>query len=101
MAKKTGLGKGLEALLGESAVAFASNLAEPKNLGLNNFNNSTNVDGVSGVRGVSSVGDVSDGGVIELEVHQLSPGKYQPRHHIVQPELEQLAESIRSQGVIQ
>lgn len=40
--------------------------------------------------------------VIEtLEVHQLQPGKYQPRREINPVDLEPLADSIRAQGVIQ
>jgi ParB family chromosome partitioning protein len=36
-----------------------------------------------------------------LEVHQLQPGKYQPRREINPVDLESLADSIRAQGVIQ
>lgn len=111
MVKKTGLGKGLEALLGESSLSLAIELTEPEKETINNLNKSTNASvsnaggasGTSGASGTAGVSGISSGvnGVMELEVQQLSPGKYQPRRHIVQPELEQLAESIRSQGVIQ
>jgi ParB family transcriptional regulator, chromosome partitioning protein len=37
----------------------------------------------------------------ELPVDQLQPGKYQPRSHIAQDSLKELAESIKTQGVIQ
>lgn len=37
----------------------------------------------------------------ELAVEQLQPGKYQPRSHIDQEALKELAESIKAQGVIQ
>lgn len=37
----------------------------------------------------------------ELLVHQLQPGKYQPRRDIAPAELESLADSVRAQGVIQ
>lgn len=36
-----------------------------------------------------------------LSVTQIQPGKYQPRHHIESESLTQMADSIRSQGVIQ
>lgn len=40
-------------------------------------------------------------GLLELEVTQLQPGRYQPRHSMDETQLEQLADSIRSQGIIQ
>lgn len=69
--KKPGLGRSLEALLSAS---------QP-------------------VSGSASTDVVTN--LLELAVTQLSPGKYQPRQHISEVELETLSESIRSQGVIQ
>ncbi len=40
-------------------------------------------------------------GFVELQPKQLSPGRYQPRRIIREPELETLADSIRTQGIIQ
>lgn len=40
-------------------------------------------------------------GFVELQIKQLSPGRYQPRRIMREPELETLADSIRSQGIIQ
>ena len=37
----------------------------------------------------------------ELSVEQLKPGKYQPRSHMDEAQLEELAASIRAQGVMQ
>ena len=70
--KKRGLGRGLEALLGPKAAAEAAAL-EPQ-------------PGESLVR---------------LPVSRLQPGHYQPRRSMDQAKLEELAESIRAQGVIQ
>lgn len=42
-----------------------------------------------------------DGQLKKLPMDVLKPGKYQPRKHIPQDTLEELANSIRSQGVIQ
>ena len=42
-----------------------------------------------------------DGQMKKLPIDVLKPGKYQPRKHISQEALEELANSIRSQGVIQ
>ena len=71
-AKKRGLGRGLEALLGPKAAAEAPLLeAQP--------------------------GDVPR----TLPVDALTPGKYQPRKTMDDAKLQELAESIRAQGVIQ
>jgi ParB family chromosome partitioning protein len=67
--KKKGLGRGLEALLGDS------------------------VD-LSGQ-------DQKDNPVSELKLTQLQRGKYQPRMQMRDSELEELAQSIRSQGIMQ
>lgn len=37
----------------------------------------------------------------ELKIEQLQPGKYQPRSHMDEAALKELAESIREQGIIQ
>jgi ParB family chromosome partitioning protein len=71
-AKKRGLGRGLEALLGPKAAAEAPALeAKP--------------------------GDA----LRTLPVDALAPGKYQPRRTMDDAKLGELAESIRAQGVIQ
>ena len=72
VAKKRGLGRGLEALLGPKAAAETAPLeAQP--------------------------GEV----LRNLPVGQLQPGRYQPRSGMDQGKLAELAESIRAQGVIQ
>ena len=70
--KKRGLGRGLEALLGPKAAAEAAAM-EPQ-------------PGES---------------LLRLPVARLQPGQYQPRRSMDQAKLEELAESIRAQGVIQ
>lgn len=40
-------------------------------------------------------------GVLEIEVGELVPGRYQPRGHVEQEGLSELADSIREQGVLQ
>jgi len=69
-AKKRGLGRGLEALLGGDA--------EP----------------------VAQTGD-GEGELRTLEIQAIQHGKYQPRHAMDPERLDELAESIRAQGVIQ
>ena len=70
-AKKRGLGRGLEALLGPKAAATAPPEAQP------------------GER------------LRQISVKQLQPGKYQPRMGMDPAKLSELAESIKAQGVIQ
>jgi ParB family chromosome partitioning protein len=43
----------------------------------------------------------SVGGAMALPIEQLQPGKYQPRTHMDQESLEQLASSIKAQGIVQ
>src|SRR5688572_20951838 len=72
VAKKRGLGRGLEALLGPKAAAEAPVL------------------------------EATEGDVLRsLPVDSLTPGKYQPRKFWDQDKLAELAESIKAQGVIQ
>jgi ParB family chromosome partitioning protein len=71
MAKLKGLGRGLDALLGGDEPAAATPAATP---------------------GVAQH---------ELAIDQLQPGKYQPRTHMDTEALKELAESIKTQGVIQ
>src|SRR5688572_29691949 len=66
MAKAKGLGRGLDALLGDEAPPVRS-------------------------------GEM----LRELRVDELQPGRYQPRTHMAQETLAELAESIKAQGVMQ
>ncbi|MFT3458122.1 ParB/RepB/Spo0J family partition protein, partial [Klebsiella pneumoniae] len=76
-AKKRGLGRGLDALLG------------PKGA-------------VSQVQATAAVIEPLPGEVLrKLPVGQLQPGKYQPRREMDEGKLSELADSIKSQGVIQ
>lgn len=70
--KKATLGRNLDALLGKTRQAVAVETSEPRGLGLQ-----------------------------DIPVRQIEPGRYQPRT-IMDPErLEELAESIKTQGLIQ
>jgi len=66
MAKVKGLGRGLDALLGDDEAPAAP-----------------------------------EGSLRDLPIDDLKPGKYQPRSHMEQEALAELAESIKSQGVMQ
>jgi len=82
--KKRGLGKGLEALLGTSQVARQKQIFSDiqADAAQNRVDNQT-------------------GELQTLPVTWLRPGKYQPRRDMSQDALEDLANSIRAQGVIQ
>ncbi len=69
--KKARLGRGLGALLGEVQ------------------------------HGVAATAASTAGGLRQLPIEHLRRGKYQPRRTMAQPALEELAESIRVEGVIQ
>ena len=75
-AKKRGLGRGLEALLGPKGAAAATAPAQVEQ---------------------PQPGDV----MRTLPVQQLQPGKYQPRRDMDPDKLEELSASIKAQGVIQ
>ncbi|MCH1921138.1 ParB/RepB/Spo0J family partition protein [Shewanella sp. A3A] len=77
--KKRGLGKGLDALLSTSHAASSKAASEPQPQ-----------DGASGSEQL-----------LNLDIDLLNPGKYQPRKDMSPEALEELAGSIRSQGIIQ
>jgi len=71
MAKKRGLGRGLDALLG----------------------------GVEQITGVSE--EERAGGLCQVAIEDIQRSRYQPRNHFDEAALRELADSIRAQGVIQ
>lgn len=75
MVKKRGLGKSLDALLAYGSNAVPSSLIENEQPASESLNN--------------------------LPTHLLMRGKYQPRRECDQTQLQELADSIKSQGVIQ
>ncbi len=80
-AKKKGLGRGLDALLGGgSSVASSDNAA---------------------VTDISQAPASNDGVLRQLAIDLIQPGRYQPRRDMQADALEELANSIRSQGVMQ
>ena len=80
-AKKRGLGRGLEALLGPKGAA-----AVP----------------AATAQAIDPAGEAQPGEVLRhLPVGQLQPGKYQPRQEMDEAKLAELSESIKAQGVIQ
>lgn len=87
--KRQSLGKGLDALLGMGSDA--------------DFNDLNGLDGLDRLDSLDSLGNtnVADGQLRQLPVELLQRGKYQPRRDINAEALEELANSIRSQGIMQ
>jgi len=79
-AKKRGLGRGLEALLGPKGAATATHAAV-----------------VADPSAEPQPGET----LRQMPVGQLQPGKYQPRREMDEAKLAELSESIKAQGVIQ
>ena len=73
--KKHGLGRGLEALLGDDDLSF-------------------NLDSIN-------TGDTIEKGVKNVNINDLSPSKYQPRKEFNQEALDALVNSIKEKGVLQ
>ena len=80
MSRKRGLGRGLDALLSASATAEAASDAESTN---------------------REVRATDDAGLKHLPVDLVQRGRYQPRKDIEPESLQELADSIRVQGVMQ
>jgi len=86
-AKKRGLGRGLDALLSSSKPAPSAN---------NQQQATATTEQVSDV-----VAEQSKGELQKLAIEFLQSGKYQPRKDMSEEALEELASSIRAQGIIQ
>lgn len=82
--KKRGLGRGLDALLSASQTTTSESLQEAP------------VQEES-----TAISPPEDGTLVELELQQLQPGQYQPRRDVQESALEELADSIRQQGLMQ
>ncbi|MEI6897958.1 MAG: ParB/RepB/Spo0J family partition protein [Psychromonas sp.] len=84
LGKKRGLGKGLDSLLSSSKV-----------------NRNKQVSHDFNAEKTQRLVDQEKGALQDLNVDQLQPGKYQPRRDMSEQALEELASSIRAQGIIQ
>lgn len=84
MVKKRGLGRGLDALLAGAQEASAAT-EKPVPVGADTEDAKPSLDG----------------SLKKLPIEKLQRGKYQPRRDMDQSALEELAESIRGQGVMQ
>ena len=84
LGKKRGLGKGLDSLLSSSTESRNKQVSH-------DFNAQKTQQLVDGVKGALQY----------LSVNQLQPGKYQPRRDMSEQALDELANSIHAQGIIQ
>jgi len=91
VAKKRGLGRGLDALLGGTQAARREYAVESENEN----------DNVATANVASVTRENVDNELRELPVDLLQPGKYQPRTDMNAESLQELANSIRAQGVLQ
>lgn len=85
-AKKRGLGRGLDALLSSSKPALSAS----KEQDTTDFNEA-----------VTNAVKINDSELQKLPIEFLHSGKYQPRKDMSEDALEELASSIRAQGIIQ
>lgn len=92
MTRKRGLGRGLDALIGASARRRDGGVANDTAAG---------EDQEAPLSDGGSDSGVSTERLERLPLSQLSRGKYQPRRDIQPEALEELADSIRAQGVMQ
>ncbi|MGA0806422.1 MAG: ParB/RepB/Spo0J family partition protein [Pseudohongiellaceae bacterium] len=88
--KKRGLGRGLEALLGGNKAPAAAEAETP-----------VSARGNTPTVPEPAVAGAVDGTLRHLPVEFIQPGKYQPRMDLRPEALEELANSIRAQGVMQ
>ena len=94
VAKKRGLGRGLDALLGGGKSSVTATAEVPPEI-------STASDEITTVSSSDSSANQATGDLRELPVDLLQPGKYQPRLDMHQDSLQDLANSIKAQGVLQ
>jgi len=92
--RKTGLGRGLDALLGNAGATANSAPAAPASSTAGQM--SATVPLAAPAPGLAPAGD----GLRKLPLGLLQPGVYQPRRDMHKETLEELADSIRSQGIL-
>lgn len=96
--KKRGLGRGLDALFEDTELRVAA-----PNAGASSFDAAGDISGVepSNAAAPAVAGVVRGSGRTTMNIAQLVPGKYQPRHKFNDDTIHQLAQSIAQHGIIQ
>ena len=95
-AKKRGLGRGLDALLTNSASAAARHEQRQEA-----SQQQADMTAAVTAPGDLQKGELQKGELRKLPVEQLQPGRFQPRKDMAPDALEELANSVRAQGIIQ
>lgn len=98
--KRKGLGRGLDALLGAGAAAKANSASNTPGA-KSNPDTSTAAPAVDMAKVQVDSSGPKDGRLAELPIEFLQRGKYQPRRDMQQDTLQELADSIKAQGVMQ
>lgn len=103
MAQKKGLGKGLSALMNEDYSAAVSTEAPVKPSLAKKEEAKTEAASAQKNDATNTADSAATGAgqVLSVPVEGLHPGMFQPRRHFERAALEELAESIRSNGVMQ
>ena len=89
MAKSSGLGKGLDALMAENQVGGISSISSPSK--------SPEVTKSSLPKGITS----DENGTLWVNPNLLKPNPHQPRRYFDEEKLNELTESVRREGVVQ
>lgn len=97
MSQKKGLGKGLSALMSEDYSAAISTETAAKSSAIKKEASDEKTPAEAVVEQLSN----STGQVLSVPVEGLHAGTFQPRRHFSESSLEELAESIRSNGIMQ
>ncbi len=92
MARKRGLGRGLDALLGGGASKRAKQEEDAAEVA---------VETKQAPKPAAAAPPAGDGEMRTISVELIQRGKYQPRTNMHKESLEELADSIREQGVVQ
>ena len=98
MAKKAGLGRGLDALFADAAP-----IIEEENRGENNSpepKSGAKASGTKKAKATKASGE-SDDRVLYIDINDIRPNSAQPRMNFDEAKLSELASSIRTNGVIQ
>ncbi|MGA1562202.1 MAG: ParB N-terminal domain-containing protein, partial [Gammaproteobacteria bacterium] len=99
--KKRGLGRGLDSLLGGLKPAAASAPAAAEATSAATAPGSAPANRIAAAQAVAAQQEETDGKLRQLPVDLLQRGRYQPRRDMHPESLEDLAASIKAQGIVQ
>ncbi len=100
MARKAGLGRGLDALFADAAPINEEEYAAETLGELNKPENKVTSENIKEDKGRKSAGDDRDR-ILYIDINNIKPNSAQPRIHFDEEKLNELAGSIQTNGVIQ